>query len=183
MVSTSPQFPNPRNTIKCNTLSKEGLGGWHEPGGLVCVGGTNLSPSAKAIAEIRGQFPTERIFQTEDGPMKKILVWVFVTFIVALAAWAIYEMGAASFGGDPGAKRAPRGWTTHKGPAGFSVNLPEAWSARSDRATGRVEIQGDAGEQMVVWPVFIPAALDAPSASSVLSRLRTPLTGHSERAF
>jgi hypothetical protein len=62
------------------------------------------------------------------------------------------------------------GWVAHKS-AGYSLETPRGWNVRSEAKTGRLEIQGAAGEQVVVWPVFIPASLDAASAPAVLHKL------------
>lgn len=66
---------------------------------------------------------------------------------------------------------APRDWTTHKDPSGFTVSLPPGWKAAADRQTGRVAIDGPARQQVVVWPVFLPAGFQRASAEAVLRRL------------
>ena len=71
---------------------------------------------------------------------------------------------------------APGNWTTHKDPNGFSVSLPPGWKAAADRKSGRVAIDGPARQQVVVWPVFLPAGLERASAGAVLRRL-TALAG------
>jgi hypothetical protein len=66
---------------------------------------------------------------------------------------------------------APRDWTSHQDPNGFTVSLPPGWKAAADRQSGRVAINGPASQQVVVWPVFLPAGLQRASASAVLRRL------------
>ena len=67
------------------------------------------------------------------------------------ASWSI----AKSLQGDGG--QAPKEWIMHQDPTGFSVQLPRGWQARSDRSSGRIELQGQEGEQLFVWPIFIPS--------------------------
>ncbi|MGC9969478.1 MAG: hypothetical protein ABSE56_02690 [Bryobacteraceae bacterium] len=66
---------------------------------------------------------------------------------------------------------APPDWTTHKDRNGFTVSLPPGWKAAADRKSGRVAIDGPARQQVVVWPVFLPAGLQRASAGAVLRRL------------
>jgi hypothetical protein len=65
---------------------------------------------------------------------------------------------------------APKGWTTHKD-ANFSVNHPDGWQVRADARSGRVEVQDGAGEQVVIWPVFVARPLQASSATAALRRM------------
>ena len=65
----------------------------------------------------------------------------------------------------------PRGWSEHRDPQGFTVPLPPGWSAATDARTGRVTISGPSEERVIIWPVFIPGALDAAGAGAVLGRL------------
>jgi hypothetical protein len=46
-------------------------------------------------------------------------------------------------------------WIRHDDPMGFSVNSPEGWALSTNRQPGRVDIQGPAGQQAVIWPVFV----------------------------
>lgn len=48
------------------------------------------------------------------------------------------------------------GWTVYSS-SGFSIRHPPGWQARSDKKSGRIRLDGPAGEQVYVWPVFIPA--------------------------
>jgi PQQ-dependent catabolism-associated CXXCW motif protein len=65
---------------------------------------------------------------------------------------------------------APKGWVAHEDPMGFSAQIPKGWRAQS-HPKGWVQINGPDGEQIVVWPVFIPVALDAQSAPTVLQNV------------
>ena len=90
--------------------------------------------------------------------VKKNLKWVWIgigiiLLIAGISNWAsrgglVFSHGRAS---------APAGWKTVHDPMGFSVAAPEGWVVRSDRKSGRVKIQGSAGESVVIWPVFISA--------------------------
>jgi hypothetical protein len=55
------------------------------------------------------------------------------------------------------------------------LEIPKGWKVNRDAPSGRVDIQGAAGEQVVVWPVFIPAPLNARNAAPVLQRLAASL--------
>lgn len=83
-----------------------------------------------------------------------------------LAATALF--GAAGCGQ---AVSTPRGWTEHKDPLGFSIQTPAAWTVSADPRTGCVTATGPAGEQVTVWPVFIPGVFQPASAGAVLARL------------
>ncbi len=87
----------------------------------------------------------------------------------AAAALAV----AASFflAGCGGAAETPRGWTEHKDPQGYTVAVPKGWDVAADARTGRVLLNGPSGEQVAIWPVFIPGALPPQAAGSVLGRL------------
>lgn len=91
--------------------------------------------------------------------MKKNLKWVWIgigiiLFIAGLSNWA--SRGGFMF--SRGRASVPAGWKTSQDPMGFSVAAPEGWMVRSDSKSGRVKIQGSAGESIVIWPVFISAA-------------------------
>ena len=66
------------------------------------------------------------------------------------------------------------GWVAHKG-ANYALETPRGWSVRAEPKTGRLEIQGAAREQVIVWPVFVPGTLDAGSAPAVLGKLASGL--------
>lgn len=63
------------------------------------------------------------------------------------------------------------GWKAHQDPAGFAVTLPPAWKVARETASGRIELRGPAAERILIWPVFVPAGLDARSASAILRKL------------
>ncbi|MBS1855241.1 MAG: hypothetical protein JST11_07735 [Acidobacteria bacterium] len=62
-------------------------------------------------------------------------------------------------------------WMTHTDPAGFTLQAPAEWRVAADRASGRVTVTGPARQQAIVWPVWVPGALNARSASNVLASL------------
>ncbi len=66
------------------------------------------------------------------------------------------------------------GWVAHKG-AGYTLETPPGWTVRAEPKTGRLDIQGTAREQVIVWPVFVPGTLDAGSAPAVLGKLASGL--------
>jgi hypothetical protein len=72
----------------------------------------------------------------------------------------------------PASPPAPVQWITHNDPMGFSVNVPAGWELHADRQAGRINIQGPAGQQAVIWPMFIPQQqLDARAAGTVVLQL------------
>jgi hypothetical protein len=79
------------------------------------------------------------------------------TVLFAIAAWT--------------ALCQTRPWTTHTDPLGFTVQTPAGWQAAGDRQSGRVTVTGPGREQVIVWPVFMAAAMDGRSAPAVLQRL------------
>ena len=85
-----------------------------------------------------------------------------------LAAVFAAGCGGNQAGRAPGA--AAGGWIAQKG-AGYSLEAPRGWTVRAEPKTGRIEVQGTAGEQVVVWPVFLPGTLEAASAPAVLRKL------------
>ena len=103
--------------------------------------------------------------------MKKLLIWVGVLAVVVLGGWSIYLMGPWSTATDAAGVPAPPGWVSHRDPKGFSVAIPKGWKVEADASNGRINITGTGEEQVVIWPVFIPASLNSTSAGAVLSRL------------
>jgi hypothetical protein len=91
---------------------------------------------------------------------------------MVLVAWAAYQVGQSDFfEAESQVGQRATGWTAHKDPLGFSVDVPRGWKVNADRSSGRVEIQGSEGEQVIVWPVFIPTSLTTGAASAALRKL------------
>jgi len=76
-------------------------------------------------------------------------------------AWVVLACGACR-----GA-----GWLTHTDPLGFRIDAPAGWQVAGDSKTGKAVITGPAGEQAIVWPVFIPGTVDSQAAPAILRRL------------
>jgi hypothetical protein len=81
-------------------------------------------------------------------------------------------------------QRAPAGWTAHRDPVGFSVNIPKGWSVHTD-SSGRVEIGSSSNfsgsvEQVVVWPVLLPADFRSSVAPGFLGKLSRKLRSEIE---
>ncbi len=82
---------------------------------------------------------------------------------------------------EAGTPQLPSGWVEHRDPMGFAVSHPRGWQIRSDPSSGRSEVVSPQREQVVVWPVFLPAvptgrrgmtvALDNRSAPAVVGGL------------
>ena len=62
-------------------------------------------------------------------------------------------------------------WVAHTDPLGFSVQSPAGWQVAGDPHSGRVTVSGPARQQVIVWPVFIPGAVNARLAPAILERL------------
>lgn len=48
-------------------------------------------------------------------------------------------------------------WVNYSNRAGFSMQHPPGWQVHNDKKSGRIALNGPAGEQVHVWPVFVPA--------------------------
>ncbi|MCC6861229.1 MAG: hypothetical protein IT158_21865 [Bryobacterales bacterium] len=57
-------------------------------------------------------------------------------------------------------------WAAQKG-AGFSVETPAGWSVWPDARKGWVHLMGTQGEDVVVWPVFLPGVVSVPDLKTV----------------
>lgn len=97
--------------------------------------------------------------------MKPRLTGVLLLAALCPAGCGWNQAGRATGAGD---------WTPHKG-AGYTLETPAGWSVRAEAKTGRLEIQGTAREQVIVWPVFVPGRLEAGSAPAVLRKLTSGL--------
>ena len=62
-------------------------------------------------------------------------------------------------------------WITHKDPQQYSVESPPGWTASPDKQKGWVRITGTQGEDVLIWPVFIPGAADPRFAPLIHVRL------------
>jgi hypothetical protein len=89
--------------------------------------------------------------------MKRIARWLAVAFGVIAVAWVGYRAGQGDLFSQASPGGSPSGWTTHEDPAGFAVELPRGWQARTDGASGRAVASGPDGAQVVMWPVFLAA--------------------------
>jgi hypothetical protein len=87
---------------------------------------------------------------------------------VSLLAW--YALRTPSGGTSPWMARFD-GWRRHTDPMGFMVEVPGDWTVRPDAATGRVDLEGPAGERVLAWPVYSKATLQPRSAGALLTRL------------
>lgn len=66
----------------------------------------------------------------------------------------------------------PKSWTTHSDPAGFVVNLPEAWTIGKVSSIGQVVLHGTRGEEILIWPLHLqPSELDAQGAAAMVQEL------------
>jgi hypothetical protein len=89
---------------------------------------------------------------------------LFAVLVVSLVG----PMACSGGGVGPNARQ---GWTTHTDARGFSIQLPKEWSVRTQEGSGRVEVAGPNGAEVVVWPFFLNGMLDDASAGSLLGQL------------
>lgn len=81
----------------------------------------------------------------------------------------IEEVAAKS---DPQPEPLPKSWTTHNDPAGFAVNLPEAWTVDKVSSNGQVVLRGTRGEEIVIWPLRLQqSGLNAQGAATMVQEL------------
>jgi len=108
--------------------------------------------------------------------MKQQIRWLLAVLGLTTIAWVSCQ-GDQSRSSErkAGGGQTTRGWVAHDDPIGFSVETPREWTVRGDRASGRAELQGPGGEQLVVWPVFIPVSLETTTASASLRKLAAKL--------
>ncbi len=66
---------------------------------------------------------------------------------------------------------AGQAWSTHRDPRGFRIEVPPGWQASSDARTGRVLVSGPARQEVLIWPVFVPGAVEARLAPALLQQL------------
>ena len=65
---------------------------------------------------------------------------------------------------------AQSGWVVHQDPSGFVVERPETWSLQTEQTSGRALVRGAQGEEISIWPVFVPGGLDPQGATALLGR-------------
>jgi hypothetical protein len=83
---------------------------------------------------------------------------------LAVAGWSLVScQGLGQASGFPQEKLSA-GWTVHRDPMGFSLNLPAGWNAVADKSSGRINLSGLQSEQIVIWPAWAPQGLDLPTA-------------------
>jgi len=46
-------------------------------------------------------------------------------------------------------------WTSHTDPMGFAVNQPPGWKVSTEPKLGRLSVQGERGERVIIWPMFM----------------------------
>jgi hypothetical protein len=62
-------------------------------------------------------------------------------------------------------------WITHKDSHHYSVESPPGWAASPNKQKGWVQLTGTQGEGVLIWPVFIPGAVDTRFAPLIHLRL------------
>jgi hypothetical protein len=73
---------------------------------------------------------------------------------------------------DPQPAPLPKSWTTHNDPAGFSIDLPAAWTVGKVSASGQLLLHGTRGEEILIWPLHLQQPkLDAQGAAAMVQEL------------
>lgn len=98
--------------------------------------------------------------------IRRILIGIGFVMVVGV----FYPIGGIESGGLLRAAASPE-WRTHNDPVGFSIRIPGDWKVTADKNSGRIDLRGNAGEHMVIWPVFIPGILQSSAAPEVLKKL------------
>jgi hypothetical protein len=62
-------------------------------------------------------------------------------------------------------------WITHTDPQLYSVESPPGWTVSPDKQKGWVHLTGTEGEHVVIWPVFVPGAVDPRFAPNIHAAL------------
>lgn len=70
---------------------------------------------------------------------------------------------------DPSSTPSAVAWGTYDGDA-FTLRHPRGWTVQSSD-DGRVELQGNGSEQVVIWPLYVARAVDTPQAQAILQAL------------
>jgi hypothetical protein len=96
--------------------------------------------------------------------------------LAAGAVLSLFLTPSCSSGQTPASKTAKSvaessQWITHKDPQHYSVESPPGWTASPDKQKGWVQLTGTQGEGVLIWPVFIPGAVDTRFAPLIHLRL------------
>lgn len=89
------------------------------------------------------------------------------------AAWVFTWLACALASCNSAGSRAPAA-NRHEDARGYTVDLPEGWSARSDAATGRIDLQSKSA-RVSIQPMFARAPMGSGQASAALVRLAAKL--------
>jgi hypothetical protein len=98
--------------------------------------------------------------------------WLAVGVFLSLFFFLTQKLGQtpASKAAQPATGQSS-GWITHRDPQLYSVESPRGWNVSADRQKGWVRLAGTQGEEVVIWPVFSPGALDPAFAPRVHAQL------------
>jgi len=102
-----------------------------------------------------------------------IVALVGIVFIV----WLAYVMGRGTSRREGvSVARVPEAgpemsWEFHRDPAGFLIETPRDWTIGLESTTGRVDVQGGDGVQVLLWPVWITSPVDEALATRILQDL------------
>lgn len=107
--------------------------------------------------------------------------WLVLAGLSGAALLAAGYYSAPESGSGPGAvdeTAMEPGWVRHRDPTGFVIEHADDWSVQTDPATGRVLVSGPAGEEIRIWPVFVPDGLDVGAATALLRRMTARVRPH-----
>jgi hypothetical protein len=107
----------------------------------------------------------------QKPPIKRWILWAFVSCGLLLGAWAAYRFVPVFFQRDSESIVITSDWVTHQDPKGFTISHPKEWKVLANSPSGRVKLVGGRNLRVTVWPLFIAAELTGSSASDVLARL------------
>jgi hypothetical protein len=95
--------------------------------------------------------------------------------LLAVLVYAYIQYARSSWP-TAGLPPARAGWTTHTDPMGFAVQTPIGWQITTVPRFGRIFMQGQQGEQVVIWPMFLDQVrVNAAGAAIVVRQLARTL--------
>ena len=124
-----------------------------------------------------GLSPYQEVFRMKNLDPFKIHNRLVAVMGVWMSACALALLGCSrphsamgSHDSDAAANLALQpGWQEFKSPVGFSLQIPTGWSVQAGKSYGAVRVQGSAGQQVMIWPLFLHDAVQ-PSTMSTLAQ-------------
>lgn len=105
----------------------------------------------------------------------KRLVFLLIPLLLLIS---LLLAAASSYAATAPGSAATSGWITDASPLGISVAHPPAWKLYSDTKLGRITLEGDRGERLILWPMFLEnRQLNERAAGGLVRELAPKLEG------